>query len=99
LYFKRLRYSSGVVAGVPVPSPAVFSPGSNWLYHPAHFALLYGPLVQARTLWDAGMKCPSCLAWIIAVLTLTSSLLISGCGNKGKLYLPDDGQAQKIADS
>jgi predicted small lipoprotein YifL len=45
------------------------------------------------------MKCPSCLPWIIAVLTLTSSLLISGCGNKGKLYLPDDGQAQKIADS
>lgn len=45
------------------------------------------------------MKCPSCLAWIIAVLILTSSLLISGCGNKGKLYLPDDGQAQKIADS
>jgi predicted small lipoprotein YifL len=45
------------------------------------------------------MKCPSCLAWIIAVLTLTSSLVISGCGNKGKLYLPDDAQAQKSADS
>ncbi len=45
------------------------------------------------------MKWPSCLAWIIAVLTLTSSLLISGCGNKGKLYLPDDGQALTFADS
>lgn len=45
------------------------------------------------------MNCPSRLAWIIAVLTLTSSLLISGCGNKGKLYLPDDAQAQKFADS
>ena len=39
------------------------------------------------------------LARMIGVLILTSSLLLSGCGNKGKLYLPDGQQADKITDS
>jgi len=45
------------------------------------------------------MERTSWLAWMIGVLILTSSLLISGCGNKGKLYLPEGPQAARITDS
>jgi len=45
------------------------------------------------------MERTSWLAWMIGVLILTSSLLISGCGNKGKLYLPEGQQAARITDS
>lgn len=45
------------------------------------------------------MEPTSCLARMIGVLILTCSLLISGCGNKGKLYLPDGQQTDKITDS